>query len=209
MKTLLGALILAAGTLQDPKPSPTSSPSPSPSVPPGTSLQADIEKAVDEAIDKGLLRFETSVEVEGRTPQQALEALLRGFDLECGTTDRGAPTDADTRAQMRSVRPTTPYTVDFIPFLAALQKKMSARGGSRYYIYRVKKADGDSYRLRDSAMPMNQIYNTPGAHFELVAQVADLKEATDVFWRLERGLSVKSANSSQPNPWLNWNCRPR
>ncbi len=221
LRLFLCALCLAAVPFavrgQTPSASPSASPMPSPSTPsspaspkpPGT-LQADIDKAVDDAIDKGLLRFETNVEVEGTTPQQAFENLLKGFDLECGAPDRGAPTDAETRQQMRSVRPTTPYVVDFVPLLGALQKKMAARGPGRYYIYEVKKQDGTVYRLRDTPMPMQQAYNTPGAEFRLMAEAKDLQTASEAIWRLERGLAAQGkGDQSAPAPWLNWNCRPR
>jgi hypothetical protein len=217
LRLFLCALCLAALPLavagQTPSASPSESPSPSSPVspkPPGT-LQGEIDKAVDDAIDKGLLRFETNVEVEGTTPQQAFENLLKGFDLECGAPDRGAPTDAETRQQMRSVRPTTPYVVDFVPLLGTLQKKMAARGPGRYYIYEVKKPDGTVYRLRDTPMPMQQAYNTPGTDYRLMAEAKDLQAASEAIWRLERGLAAKGKGGDQsaPAPWLNWNCRPR
>lgn len=213
---LLHGALLAVLALQVASPSPTQTP---PAAEPAVSLSATpspgslrlaIDKAVDEALEKGMLRFEDNVEVEGRTPQEALEAFLRGFDLECGAPQRGAPTDAETRAQMRAQRPSTPYQVDFVPLLTKLQEKMSKRGPARYYIYRILKDDGLSYRLRDSPMPMSQIYNTPAARFELVAQAQDLKGATEAFWRLERGLPpARSGDDSRPSPWLDWNCRPR
>ncbi len=200
----LAPALLTAQVLQSPPPSPAPTPAS-----PQNGLQIDIEKHVDRAIEKGMLRFETRVDVEAKTPQELLQELLRGFDLECGAPQRGAPTDAETRAHMQSQRPTTPYQVDFVPLLAALNRKLAGKKPTRYYIYRVARAGGQSFSIRDRTISMERIYNTPGVSYELVAEAPDLQSATDAFWRLERGLSAKAADSSQPAPWLNWNCRAR
>lgn len=150
-------------------------------------------------------RFQTTVDVEGKSPQVALERTLNGVDLECAPAPGGPPTEV----QMRAVRRTPPPTADFAALAGLLAKKIKNRGPNRFFVYRQRRADGSvTYALRETRMSEAAFYNTQGVTFELVEAFPDRESATRLWRRLERGQSAYSPNPSAtpPPPWVSTTC---
>ena len=80
--TVIGSLALC-GEVWAQTASPKASPSPSPS----PSIVIDVDRHVGQMLEeeakKGTPRFETSIEVYGKSPQIMLERFFGGVDLEC------------------------------------------------------------------------------------------------------------------------------
>jgi hypothetical protein len=166
-----------------------------------------VEKAIDEKERSGPLRFESSIEVVGQSPQAILERRLRGLDLECAPTEGGPPTEAETRA----VRPHPSPYADLLGLAKLLGKKAKGKAPDRFFLYVGRRADGVSYTVREGRMPDAEFYNTTGTSFELIEGFADLTEATAALHRLERGFdSATRADSASPvPPWVTASCRPK
>jgi hypothetical protein len=174
-------------------------------------LRLDVDRHVERLLaDKqkgGLPRFETSIEVLGKSPQVMLDRFFHGLDLECGPASVGAPTDVE----MRTVRHLpTPY-IDLAALAGALAKGLKEKGPDRYFLYRVRRAGGVSYWLREERIPAAWLFNTPGTTFELAATFPDLDSAAKGWCRMERGFETPkpTASASPPPPWMTTSCRPR
>jgi len=169
-------------------------------------LQVDVAKQVDRVLEGSVPRFETSVEVEGKSPQDVLKGQFKGLDLECGPAGGGAPTEVETRA----FRPHSAPYLDFAALGRALVDKLKGKGPDRYFLYGIHRRDGVSYALRDAPMPASGLYAAPGASFELVAAFPDLETATRAWDRLERGFetAVRADPGLPPPAWATSPCRP-
>lgn len=190
-------------------PSPTPSPSPRP-------LRLDIDRHVEERLAeeaaKGTPRFETRVEVVGKSPQMMLDRYFGGVDVEC--TPGGAPPGggAPTHVEMREARWHPSPSVD----LAAVVKLIGEllKGGKdqpeRYFLYRLRRKDGVSYILREGRAPDMLLYASPETRFELVAGFPDIDSGTRALRRLERGFATPVGPSTPPPAeWQTSTCRPR
>lgn len=156
---------------------------------------------------KGPLRFEERVLVEGKTPEAAFKEHLKSFDTECGPTLGGAPTHRETMA----LRPHMGPSVDFAALVAALKRKFAGKAPDRFFIYRLKRTDRETYVLREGEFPASVIYNTPATQFELVVGLPDEKTGVEAFKRLEHGFKtpLRDRTSSPPPPWYTANCQPK
>lgn len=174
-------------------------------------LRLDLERHVARVLEErgrnGLPRFEDSVEVWAKSPQLMLERYFHGVELECGPTSAGAPTDVEMRAARYHP---SPYA-DFGTLARALAQRVKAPQPSRFFLYRVRRADGLTYAVREGPIPQAWRFNTPGTTFELLEGFPDLKSATAAWRRLERGFAtaVPTVDASPPPPWATTVCRPR
>jgi hypothetical protein len=152
-------------------------------------------------------RFETSIEVQGKSPQEILKQQFKGLDLECGPTGGGAPTEVETR----EFRPHQAPSLDFVALARAFAEKFKGKGPDRYYLYRIHRRGGLSYTLRDEPMPASELYGAEGASFELVDSFSDIDSARRGWERLERGFETTArADPGSPVPlWATSPCRPR
>lgn len=214
-------LLLAAGVggaappLEQSAPT-TTEPSPAPKAdadkkPPATRrrMKIDVEKQVERVLAEeekaAPPRFETTVDVEGKSPQVAVERSLHGTDLDCARTPGGPPNEVD----MRAVRRTPPTSVDFAALAGFLSKKVKGKGPNRYFVYRQRRADGmTTYALRETRVSEAAFYNTEGVTFELVEAFPDRESATRLWRRLERGQSASapSPTATPPPPWALTTC---
>jgi hypothetical protein len=197
--------------------SPPPSPSPSASPSPPLRLRLEIERHVEEILEegekKGIPRFETRVEVVGKSPQLMLNRFFGGIEYDC--TPGGAPPDggAPTHVEMREARwhptPTADFEGALLKLLGSVFKSKTA-GEERYFLYRVKAKDDVSYLLREGRLPDSVRYATPGTTYELVQGFADPKSGAKALWRLERGFPTPEApNAPPPADWQTSTCRPR
>jgi len=192
----------------------SSSPTPSPSP-----LTLDVERHVDQALakeaSKGAPRFETTIEVVGKSPQIMLERFFGGVDLECGPVGSVAPGGgAPTVAETRAFRPHLPPSADFGALIAALgqamAKKLKGKGPEKYFLYRLRNKDGERYLLREGQVPPSWLESLPGTRFDLVAAFPDLDSGVKGWKRMERGFpSAVSPSVPPPEPWATTTCRPR
>jgi hypothetical protein len=151
-------------------------------------LHLDLDKHVERLLagpqKGGLPRFETSIEVIGKSPQVMFERFLNGADLGCGPTVRHLP---------------GPYFD-----LAALVRLFKEKGPDRYFLYRVRRSGDVSYWLRDDRIRDALLLTAPGVTFELVAAFPDLGSATEGWRRMERGFET----ARPPSAWAMIPCRP-
>jgi len=188
----------------------SASPTPSPSP-----LTLDVEKHVDQVLaeeaSKGTPRFETTIEVVGKSPQIMLERFFGGVDLECGPVGSvppggGAPTVAETRA----FRPHPSPSVDFAALGRAVAKKLKGKGPEKYFLYRLLSKGGEKYLLREGRLPASWLDSLPGTRFDLVAAFPDLDSGVKGWKRMERGFpSPVSPDVPPPEPWATTTCRPK
>ena len=162
--------------------SPAATPTPAPR------LQLDVDRHVERLLNPGVPRFE--VEVTVRTPQEALREHFRGFQV-CG----GGGPSAPTVAEMAPHRPQGPtaVSVDILKLISDLQKS----GPDRFFVYRVTKAEGVSYLVREGRLPWSQL-TAPGATLEPIAAFPDRASATQAWRRLERGYPSPLVPRSDP-----------
>jgi len=189
-----------------PSPEPTATPSPTPA-PLRLEVERQIEKVLDEREKKGLPRFETSVEVVGKSPQAMLARHLREFDFECGPDGGGPPTEAE----MRAVRPHPAPYLDFLALAQHLAAKAKRGAPNRFFLYRVRRGTDVSYSVREGVIPDSEFYNTTGTSFEMVEGFPDLKAATAAWRRMERGFDrpAPTVSGSPLPPWSTSPCRPK
>jgi len=174
-------------------------------------IRLDVDKHVERLLADpqkgGLPRFETSIEVLGKPPQVMFERFFHGLDLECGPASSAPPTDVE----MRTVRHLpTPYW-DLAALVGALAKRLKEKGPDRYFLYRVRRAGGVSYWLREDRISDATLFNIPGTTFELAATFPDLDSATKGWRRMERGFETPrpTVSASPPPPWATIPCRAR
>ncbi len=194
---------------EEPAPSPAPSPSPSPNAA-RKRLRLDVDRHVERVLQgqAGLPRFETSVEVLGKTPELLLERFIKGFDVECGPTGGGAPSEVE----MRAARPAVSPSVDFMALARELVSRLKGRekGPERYFIYMARRRDGATYWVREGRLPVATVAAVPEAGVEMVAGFPDLDSATKALRRLERGLPVAARADAAPTPrWVTSPCRVR
>jgi hypothetical protein len=187
------ALVLCAAA-----PRPTATPAPAPR------LRLDIDAHAQRLADAHALpRFSTSIDVVGRAPQDLLEDHFRGFDVECGPAS-GAPTEVE----MRELRHHAPPYLDWLAVARLVATALKKRGPDRFFLYRVRKADGDSYVLLETRLPADALYK-PGATFELLDAFDERKPAVRAWRARERGEAVAPASdATPPPPWVTTTCRP-
>ena len=155
-------------------------------------LVLDIDRHVQDLGDQNAPRFR--IEVTGRTPQQAFEEHLQGFDTLCGPGGGGAPTVAEMKDYRPNVIAPTLFSVDVIKLIADLKKT----GPDRYFLYRMVRMDGTaSYIVRDGRLPESQLL-LPGARMEPIAAFPDRATATHAWRRLERGYRTPVAPDIKP-----------
>ncbi len=199
---------------QSASPSPKPSPAPTPSPTPGR-LRLDIEKHVERRLAeeeaKGVPRFETQVEVTGKSPQMMLDRYFGGVDLECPPGGAPAGGGAPSHIEMREARPPVPPYADFLALGKFIAEKLGGKGNKpeRYFLYRVHGKDGASYLLREGRAPESLLHGAPGTTFELVETFSDLDRGTRALRRLERGLPATPGPWESPPPvWQSTTCRP-
>jgi hypothetical protein len=157
--------------------------------------------------EEGPPRFETSIDVVGRTPDEVLQEHLRRFDLECGPPS-GVPTHAEMRELRRGLPPAA--GIDLVALARAVRKSINSGKPDRYFLYRVHRADGPTYILREGALPAEALY-APGATFELLDAFPDKKTAVFVWKRYERNEKPRPPSDAPPPPllpqtWMRANC---
>lgn len=180
---VLGVLALRA-VAQEEKPAaqPTPTPSPAPR------LRLDVEKHTKRVLDeKGVPRFETTVEVEARSPQSLLDRYFEGSP--CAPAG-GVPTET------QAGRPTTSPSVDFLAAARALGKKLQGKGPERFFIYRIRQSERVRYSLREGRVPVDWLSGVSGTLYELIAAYPDRDEAARALRRLERGADAKEPKAS-------------
>jgi hypothetical protein len=164
----------------------------------------EIGHAVAEAVAKMLAtpRFEEQIEVRDRY-QEALDAMLRSANLECGATSSGPPTpDEMSRFDGREIPP----TADLLAGLKWLHGKLTKRESParpRYFLYSVHLRSTPArsvYVVRDGVLPDDARASVPGAEWVLVASYADRDAATKDLARLQRG----AAAPDRPAPPALW-----
>ena len=186
--------------------SPRPTPSPSPIV---IDVDRHVDQVLEEEAKKGPPRFETLIEVHGKSPQIMLERFFGGIDLECvpgGTPPGGAPTEVE----MREVRPHPAPYVDFAALGRAVAKKLKGKGPERYFLYRVRNKERVNYLLREGRVPPGTIGALPGVAYDLIAAFPDTDSAVRGWKRMERGFpSAEGPDASPPPPWQTTTCRPK
>lgn len=193
---------------------PAASPSPSPVAPPSPppSIRSEVDKQVERLLEReareGVPRFETSIEVVGKSPQVMIERYFGGLDLECVPAGLGAP----TVAEMGEARPTPPPTGDLLALAQLVASKLKGRskGPDRYFLYRVRRGTEVRYDLRESKVPLGWLYGVNGTSFELVEGFPDRDSAVRGLRRMERGIpGPLPASPASPAIWASSPCRPR
>jgi hypothetical protein len=209
VRTALAAMAILMCPLAAPgraqSPSPTPSPSP---------IVIDVDRHVDQVLEeeakKGPPRFQTTIEVYGKSPQIMLERFFGGVDLEC--VPGGAPPGggAPTEVEMRAVRPHPAPYVDFAALGMAVAKKLKGKGPERYFLYRVRNKERVNYLLREGRVPPGTIGALPGVAYDLIAAFPDTDSAVRGWKRMERGFpTAEGPDASPPPPWQTTTCRPR
>lgn len=191
------------------------SPSPTPTPAPGR-LRLDIDRHVEQRLAeedrKGTPRFETQVEVVGKSPQMMLDRYFGGVDLEC--TPAAAPPGggAPTHVEMREARWHPSPSADLQAAILKLADLIKGKKDQpeRYFLYRLRGNSGVSYILREGRAPHTLLYANPETTFELVAGFPDLGSGTRALRRLEHGFSTPVGPAAPPPAaWQTSTCRPR
>jgi hypothetical protein len=212
----VAALLSGNAEGQDPTPSPVPTPEPTPT--PGSGrLRLDIDRHVRERLAEeernGPPRFETRVEVVGKSPQVMLDRFFGGIEYDC--TPGGAPPGggAPSHIEMREARWHPSPSADFEALLLKLVGeafKGKKRGEDKYFLYRVNAKGEVSYMLREGRLLDSVLYATPGTTYELLRSYADTKSGVKALRRLERGFADPEAPAAPPPAdWQTSTCRPR
>ena len=173
---------------------------------PRAPIRTQIDAHVDELVEKqeNVPRFQTSVDVLGRSPQDVVDRYFRGFDVECGPPS-GVPTHVEMR---EAARYAPPPTLDFLALGQALARALASGGQDRFFLYRVHQKEGVSYVLREGPMPTVALH-VAGADYELVRAFPTREEGARAWRQLERGQAVTAMPDATPIPdWIKTNCRP-
>jgi len=182
MLVVCGAL-LGAGVPVPPTPVPSATPLPR--------LVLDVDRHVREVAETEMPRFR--IEVTGRTPQQAFEESLRGFDTLCGPGGGGAPTVAEMKPYRPNAVSPSLVSVDVLKLIAGLKKM----GPDRFFLYRMSRPEGVTYILNDGRLPVSQLL-LPGAVLEPIAAFPDRATAVRAWRRMQRGFETPEAREVQP-----------
>lgn len=191
-------------------PEPTPEPSPTPAA---KRLHLDIDRLVKERMEKEPLpRFETQVEVVGKSPQAMLDRFLVGIEYDCRPAGAPPGGGAPTHIEMREARWHPSPSVDFQAALVKLlgrALKGGTRGKERYFLYRVDAKGEVSYLLREGRLPEAVTYATPGTTYEMIKGYADTKSGAKALRRMERGFATPDGSSAPPPAdWQTSTCRP-
>src|SRR5262245_51099190 len=200
-----------------PTPTPTPAASKRPSGPPKPGLRIEYEQKVKERLEEEARaappRFEDSVDVEGQTPQSVIDRQLRGLPLECGPSGGGPGGGAPTETESRAVRPHSSPYMDFLPFLKKLRNRSKNKQPDKFFLYRIKRPEGETHVVRTERVPDAWLVAAPGGlTFEYLEGFPDLGDATRALRRVERGFdrAVSNAKESPPQPWATQQpCRPK
>jgi hypothetical protein len=180
-------------------------------------LRLDIDRHVEERFAqderRGIPRFETHVEVVGKSPQAMIDRFFGGVDLECtpggAPPGGGAPSHIEMREARGHPRPTADFQAALVKVVTELFKD-KLKGPERYFLYRVRNKDGVSYLLREGRVPDKVLYSTPGTTYELIEAFSDTKSGARALRRRERGFATAVAPSAPPPAdWQTSTCRPR
>ncbi len=199
----------------------------------------DIERAIADAIARNptlaLPHFQEEVEVRD-VHQEALEAHLRGVDLECGASESGPP----TASEMNPYRGASiPPHADFLAAGREIAKGLRKLFGSkkpRYFLYAVRRAvaapqpstagpaapsgvapaaptpagESVAYVVRENPIAENARSSVPGTRWELVASFRDRETAVAALDRLQRGFTAlqRAHEDGRLPPWVSTTCRP-
>jgi hypothetical protein len=175
-------------------------------------LRLDVDRQVGERLDKDrdVPRFETQVEVVGKSPQAMLNRFFGGVDLECGPAAAappggGAPSEIESREARLHPSP----TADFVGLARAIADKLRRPGADRYFLYRRTAGSDVSYELREGRLSASSLY-LPGTTYELVDAFPDAASGTKALHRMERGfVSPRGPDVPPPQPWQTSTCRPK
>jgi hypothetical protein len=170
-------------------PAPVATQTPSATDPPR--LVLDVERHVREIGDADVPRFR--LEVIGRTPQQAFEEHLKGFDTLCGPGGGGAPTVAEMKNYRPNVISPTLFSVDVLKAIADIKKM----GPDRYFLYKMTRPDGIHYILHEGRLPESQLL-LPGAILDPIGAFPDRATATRAWRRMQRGFKTPVAPEIKP-----------
>ncbi len=142
--------------------------------------------------ERGLPRFETTVDVEARSPQSLLNRHFEG--MPCGAVGGVATETAPGR-------PETSPSVDFLSVARALGNVIRARGPERFFVYRLREGERVRYSLREGPVPRDWLSGVNGTLYELVDAFPDRAEAVRALQRLERGGEAREPKASTcPSP---------
>lgn len=194
---------------QTPEPAPEPTP-----IPASPRLRLEIDRLVKERLEKEELpRFETQVEVVGKSPQVMLERFLRGIEYDCRPAGAppggGAPTHIEMRAARWHPSPSADFQAALIKLIGHALKGKS-RGEDRYFLYRVSAKGDVSYLLREGRLPEAVTYATPGTTYELIKAYADKESGATGWRRMERGFaSPEGSNAPPPADWQTSTCPVR
>jgi len=176
-------LSIRARPQEQPSPPDESAAQPSPTPSPPPRLRLDIEKNTQRVLDAHPVpRFETSVDVEARSPQDLLDRHFQ--DLPCGAVG-GVPMQA-------AGRPTTSPSVDFMAVARAIGEKLRKKGPDRYFIYRIREGERVHHSLRDGPVPSDWLSGVNGTLYELVAAYPDREEAVRALHHQEQGAEAQT-----------------
>jgi len=204
-------------------------------------LKVDIERYIAEAIARdpslALPHFKEDVEVRD-VHQDALDAHLRGVDLECGASGSGPPTASDMNPYRGA---TIPVHADFLAPTKLLVKQLDKLFGSkkpRYFLYAVHRAgvggapatptptstagspsppppapspsSATEYVLRDAPISEDARSSVPGTRWELIASFRDRDSALAALDRLRGGFATlqRAHEDGRLPPWVSTTCRP-
>jgi hypothetical protein len=178
-------------------------------------LKVDVERAAEDVVAlhaaDDLPRFEERIEVH--TYQEALEALLRGAELGCGSTERGAP----TRYEINPYRGSRiPVHADFLPAAKMLYSRLFSSKEPRFFLYSVRRdaepgaalPETIDFVVREGRLPEADLLSPGGGRFELVAGFRKRAQALAALWRLERGVRslARAREHDPPPPWFATPC---
>jgi hypothetical protein len=192
--------------------SPTPTP-PAASPAPGR-LRLDIERHIDAVLARqetsGLPRFEDRVEVVDRT-QAALDEMLRGLDLACGSTSAGPPPTSELNRYRAAPIPVSADLLGLAKLIVKGVKRLKQRNEpARFILYAVRRGEAFRLVLREGAIPDAVRLAVPGTTWEELARFKDREQAAEAMRRLERGYATLARRTSgDPAPaWAPIRCQP-
>jgi hypothetical protein len=219
----VAALLSGRADAQTPTPpgtGPTAAAAPSPGPTPTPApkrLRLDIDRLVSERMEqdrrKGIPRFETQVEVIGKSPQMMLDRFFGGIEYDCrpggAPPGGGAPSHVEMREARWHPSPSADFEAALLKLIAAAFKGQM-RGEEKYFLYRVNTKGNVSYILREGRLPDALVYARPGTTYEVIKAYADTKSGAKALRRLERGFKTPEGSSAPPPAdWQTSTCRPR
>jgi hypothetical protein len=195
-------------------PAPTREPPPTPAP---KRLRLDIDRLVKERSEedrrKDIPRFETQVEVVGKSPQAMLERFFGGIEYDCrpggAPPGGGAPTHVEMREARWHPSPSADFQAALLKLLGEAFKR-ETRGQDKYFLYRMNVKGDVRYLLREGRLPAALHYAAPGTTFELIAAYPDTKSGVKALRRMERGFGTPEGPSAPPPAdWQTSTCRPK